>query len=150
MSDMARGGDDRLSGGTGNDQLYGDAREVSGRVTCGRDVLVGGTGDDQLWGDADPGDSDFTNVTRGADRFVFAVGSDRDLIVDFEDDKDAIDLRGFRGIEGLGAVGAQARQVGADTVIDLGGAAGRTAGADVLTLADFDRARLDAADFLFA
>jgi hypothetical protein len=68
----------------------------------------------------------------------------------FEDDKDRIDLTGFRGIDDLAEVRARATQVGADTVIDLGAAAGGAAGEDVLTLAGFDLARLDAADFLFA
>jgi hypothetical protein len=35
-------------------------------------------------------------------------------------------------------------------VIDLGAAAGGAAGEDVLTLAGFDRAQLNGADFLFA
>jgi len=72
------------------------------------------------------------------------------VIGDFENGKDAIDLPGFAGIDGIDEVRAQARQVGADTVIDLGAAAGGAAGADVLTLVGFDLARLDAADFLFA
>jgi hypothetical protein len=60
-----------------------------------------------------------------------------------------IDLRRFIGIDNVAEVRAQARQVGADTVIDLGAAAGGAAGEDVLTLAGFDRAQLNAADFLF-
>jgi Ca2+-binding RTX toxin-like protein len=148
MSDRARGGNDRLAGGAGSDQLYGDAETVAGGAVCGADRLSGGAGDDRLWGDADPTSGDLRQVTRGADRFVFAQGSDRDLIGDFEDDQDVIDLRGYAGIDGFAEVRAQATQVGADTMIDLGAAAGGAAGADVLTLANFALARLDAADFL--
>jgi Ca2+-binding RTX toxin-like protein len=151
MIDSARGGDDRLDGGTGDDTLAGDAGfGMSGSACGGADRLVGGTGDDRLYGDADPAFSDFTQVTRGADRFVFANGSDRDTIFDFEDDKDRIDLRGFRGIDGFAEVRARATQSGADTVIDLGAAAGGRAGEDVLTLGSFDLADLSAADFLLA
>jgi hypothetical protein len=41
-------------------------------------------------------------------------------------------------------------QSGADTVIDLGAAAGGAAGKDVLTLTGIQVAALDAGDFLFA
>jgi len=81
---------------------------------------------------------------------VFTRGSDRDLIGDFEDDKDVIDLTGFGGIDGFAEVRVRSTQSGADTVIDLGAAAGGRAGEDVLTLASFDLAELSAADFLLA
>jgi Ca2+-binding RTX toxin-like protein len=123
---------------------------VVGLTVCGDDVLIGGTGNDQLYGDADPSISDLTNVTRGADRFVFANGSDLDTIFDFELDRDLIDLTGFAGIDDFGEVAAQASQVGADTVIDLGAAAGGAGGQDVLTLIAVAAADLDQADFLFA
>jgi hypothetical protein len=44
---------------------------------------------------------------------------------------------------------AHSTRSGADTVIDLGAAAGRTAGEDVLTLTGMALATLDACDFLF-
>ncbi len=89
------------------------------------------------------------NVTRGADRFVFEQGSGHDTILDFETDKDVIDLSQFKGIGGLGQVDAHASQVGADVVIDLGAAAGGSAGADVLTLAGIGLGDLGASDFVF-
>ena len=45
-----------------------------------------------------------------------------------ENGADLIDLTGFAGIDDFGEVDAQQRAVGADTVIDLGAAAGREAG----------------------
>ena len=68
---------------------------------------------------------------------------------DLDNNKDVIDLRRFQGIDNFSEVLAQAQQVGADTVIDLGAAVGRAAGNDVLTLVNFDLAQLDPADFRF-
>jgi Ca2+-binding RTX toxin-like protein len=150
VTDDARAGNDRLEGGAGNDGLRGDGFAVSGNAHCGDDVLIGGDGDDSLLGDLDPASSDLANVTRGADRFVFAEGSDHDTIGDMENDKDVIDLTGYAGIAGFAQVGAQSSQVSADVVIDLGAAAGGAAGVDVLTLASFALADLNAADFAFA
>ena len=112
-------------------------------------VLSGGAGNDRLWGDGEAA-SDAAEVVGGADRFVFGSGSDRDTVLDFEDNKDAIDVRGFRGIDRFAEVRAWATQADADTVIDLGAASGAAAHADVLTLAGFDLTRLNAADFAFA
>ena len=122
-------------------------------IRCGNDVLIGGTGDDSLYGDADPLSSDFTNVTGGADRFVFADGTGLDTIFDFQNAVDLIDLTGFAGITGFAQIDANAVPGGVDdtdTVIDLGAAAGATGGQDVLTLLAFNAADLDATDFLFA
>ncbi len=125
------------------------AASRSGNAQCGNDVLIGGTGDDLLYGDCDPAQSDLTNVTRGADRFIFENGSAHDTILDFETDEDVIDLSHFKGIGGLGQVDAHASQVGADVVIDLGAAAGGSSGADVLTLAGIGLSDLGASDFVF-
>jgi hypothetical protein len=102
-------------------------------------------------GDAFLAFSDLTNVTRCHDRFVFENGSGLDTIFDFEDGRDLIDLTGFAGIAGFGDLSPDhVAQLGADTAVDLGAAAGGAAGVDVLTLAGFALADLDAADFLFA
>ncbi|MDA9207879.1 hypothetical protein N9O61_03240, partial [Octadecabacter sp.] len=68
------GGDDTLDGRAGNDQLYGGT---------GTDMLNGGAGADTLYGGAD------------ADTFHFNHGEDHDIIKDFEDDVDTIQLDGF-------------------------------------------------------
>ena len=65
------GGDDTLYGNKGDDRLYGGA---------GNDVLNGNNGNDRLWGQA------------GADTFRYNPGGDSDVIRDFEDDVDALDL----------------------------------------------------------
>jgi Ca2+-binding RTX toxin-like protein len=150
LGDQARGGRDYLVGGAGNDLLYGDARKMSDDAHGGDDVLVGGTGDDRLFGDANPFvlDTDLTQVTRGADRFVFDAGSGQDVIGDFEHGRDTIDLRGYQGVDGFADLRDHARQSGPDTVIDLGAAAGGAPGEDVLTLAEVRLASLGAGDFL--
>ena len=112
-------------------------------------MLVGGTGSDRLYGDGDPTTGDLSIAVRGADRFVFANGSGLDTIFDFENGRDLIDLTGFAGITGFGNISpANVSQSGADTVIDLGAAAGGAASTNVLTLADFAIGNLDAGDFL--
>lgn len=82
-----RAGNDALAGGDGRDNLYGG---------LGRDVLVGGAGGDVMTGDSQ------------ADRFVFlsvadsAVGSSRDVIADFQQGADRIDLSAIDTVAGGG------------------------------------------------
>ncbi len=64
-------GDDSLSGGDGDDVLKGSK---------GGDTLEGGAGDDMLYGG------------KGTDVFVFAGASGFDVIKDFKDGKDKLDL----------------------------------------------------------
>lgn len=82
------GGDDTILGGAGNDTLYGGAGQDSLQGEAGDDVLVGGAGRDKLKGG------------EGADIFRFTALSDsptgaanRDIIQDFEQGLDRIDLR---------------------------------------------------------
>ncbi|WP_374347175.1 calcium-binding protein [Phenylobacterium sp.] len=130
-NDTAYGGagDDWAVGGKDNDLLYGDAGAdiVYGNLgndTCyggeGDDVVRGGQGDDTVSGDAG-GDwlsGDRGNDTlaggAGADIFNFFAGAGGDRVTDFnaaEGDKVRIE----------GGASYALRQVGADTVIDLGG-----------------------------
>ena len=91
--DILRGDDgrDSLTGGAGADQLFGGDdldRMVGG---SGDDVLVGGAGRDILRGDS-------IGVTGGSDLFDFnaisdsAAGRQRDIIQDFVQGEDLIDL----------------------------------------------------------
>ncbi|NBE06275.1 calcium-binding protein [Paragemmobacter ruber] len=130
------GGNDDLDGGAGNDLLDGGdgADDMDGQA--GNDSLLGGTGNDILNGGA--GD-DLLTGGEGADLFEFYRGSGRDVITDFTDGQDRIEIDGL-GRAGIEALIAGARQVGGDVVLDLG------AGAQV-TLRDFGLADLDLADF---
>lgn len=81
-----RGGNDTLLGGSGSDRLFGSA---------GTDRLDGGSGDDDLTGGSG---RDTLIGGSGYDAFIFTRASDsvngssRDLISDFEEDIDWIDL----------------------------------------------------------
>ncbi len=94
-------GKDTLKGGAGIDQLFGgEAKDVlkggagddylSGQ--SGDDVLRGGSGDDILDGGSD---DDIMIGGQGADMFFFAENDGSDVIEDFEDGTDLLDLRGF-------------------------------------------------------
>ena len=115
---MGRGGDDRLVGGRGDDSLYGGA---------GDDTIIGGKGDDTLTGNA------------GADSFVFKPGQGNDLINDFSNGEDLIDLSAYTGITGIGNL----------TITQEGNHARIDAGQDTIRLLNFDVADLDASDFVF-
>jgi Ca2+-binding RTX toxin-like protein len=67
------GGADKLYGEWGSDTLFGGA---------GADFLDGGTGDDRLYGGAN------------SDRFIFMGSFGNDIVFDFEDGSDKLDLSG--------------------------------------------------------
>jgi VCBS repeat-containing protein len=73
-------GNDRLDGGSGNDVLRGDS---------GNDRIVGGLGRDKLWGGSSADVFDFNSAQESR------VGSQRDVIYDFQSGRDLIDLRGI-------------------------------------------------------
>lgn len=98
-------GDDFLSGGYGNDRLFGgeDNDTLNGNV--GDDLLFGGDGDDILQGGL--GADRYAGGT-GEDSFVFekltdSTQSNRDVITDFEQGTDVINLAGLsdQGIDGM-------------------------------------------------
>ncbi|NEO88706.1 MAG: calcium-binding protein, partial [Spirulina sp. SIO3F2] len=81
-------GRDYIHGGDGSDAINGGAdadKLVGGR---GTDVIQGGAGDDHIWGGNWSGDN-------ASDTFVFAAGSGKDIIHDFETDQDQIDLTSY-------------------------------------------------------
>lgn len=117
---MAGGtGNDELDGGSGNDLLKGEA---------GNDTLEGGLGNDTLIGGS------------GADIFEFERGDGRDIISDFQNGTDRIDLDDFSRAQ-LNSVISSAQQQGADVVLTLSSTTS-------ITLENFSRAQLDASDFL--
>jgi uncharacterized surface protein with fasciclin (FAS1) repeats len=110
-------GNDGLAGGAGNDKLLGGD---------GRDMLGGGTGDDLLVGGA------------GADRFVFERGGGHDLIADFRNGSDVIDLSDF-GFASFGRLERSAVAVPGGIALHLGDG-------DVLTIAGLSLGQFSPAD----
>ncbi|WP_172961068.1 calcium-binding protein [Oceaniglobus roseus] len=92
------GGDDFLRGGAGIDTLDGDGGNDTLAGGDNSDLLRGGNGDDELQGQngldtLDGGNGNDTLIGgANADTFQFDVGSDRDLIRDFEDNRDVLAL----------------------------------------------------------
>ena len=75
-NDTLKGEDgiDRLEGGADNDKLWGGPK---------KDTLIPGTGNDRMWGEG------------GDDIFVIGKHEDLNLIYDFQDGKDRINLSDF-------------------------------------------------------
>lgn len=131
-NDMLDGdlGNDSIDGGDGNDTLHGGA---------GNDSLSGGAGVDMMFGDAG---ADTLRGGAGADRFIFSNGSamfggsSADVISDFADGSDKIDL-GFRpaavlvgGREGSFASALSTAQGLVDARVGDGEVAAVTVGSD--------------------
>jgi Ca2+-binding RTX toxin-like protein len=100
-------GNDTLAGGNGNDWLGGGDGNDSLSGGQGFDSLIGGRGNDLLKGGT------------GADLFVFRADFDRDVVLDFQNDVDTIQLRDF-GISSFAQARTHATQQGADVVFNLG------------------------------
>jgi Ca2+-binding RTX toxin-like protein len=116
---LGRDGNDHIDGGSGSDRLYGGA---------GRDRLDGDSGNDRLWGGS------------GYDIFEFERGDGRDVIQDFADGFDRIDLDDFDFRSASQAL-SYADQVGDHVRFDFG--AGGT-----LLLVDVAIGQLGGADFI--
>lgn len=96
-------GDDTLSGGSGDDVLYGGGGDDSLKGGGGEDILYGGTGDDTLKGQG------------GEDTFVFGLNGGSDTITDY---KKGETLR-FEGEE-FNAETVSVNQDGRDAIITFG------------------------------
>lgn len=105
---QGNGLDNRLWGLEGNDELFGHGGNDELFGGNGRDVLHGGEGNDTLEGGAN------------RDRFRFEPGNGKDLIVDFTDDVDYLDLRAF-GFQTAGDAIAQASDTDDYVIFYLGG-----------------------------
>ena len=124
---------ENIEGGQWTDTILGDANA---------NVLDGGEGDDVING---RGGDDLLTGGSGNDRFVFGNGPGNDAITDFTagaGTDDQIDLAGNSFLNSFSDILANSSQVGADTVIDVGG------GED-LTLLGVIRLALHQDDFVF-
>ena len=129
-------GNDTLNGGDGADQiiaqfgantLNGDAGadfleggELGDVLDGGADTdfILGGLGNDTLDGGAGFGDQLIGGA--GADTFVFTMGDDGGVVVDFSNDEDMLDLSSF-GFVDVDAALATGVQVSVNTFFDFNG-----------------------------
>ena len=138
-------GNDRVRGDNGDDTVHGDAGDDRVRGGRGNDIVLGGDGNDRV--DGQDGD-DYLNGGAGLDIYSGGLGSDvfvfeadglRDVIKDFEDGADLIDISAF-GVGDFAALSIA--QVSFDRVlIDLGGG-------DIIAVSDVALAQLTAEDFI--
>lgn len=124
------GGDDVLAGGEGDDRLYGGK---------GNDTLEGGPGDDQFIGGPD---DDRLDGGDGDDAFLFTPGGGDDVILDFGNGMDQVDLTAFADIRSVADLTIQ--QQSGSVVIDLSAQGGGT-----VTLRDFNTTDITDEHFVF-
>lgn len=96
-TDAPTGGNDTLVGGAGPgayNLMLGDAVLAYGAVQMGDDVLFSGLNgaQDEMYGDVDPYDIGGTDWLPGYDTFVFEDTNGADIIGDFQDGYDLIQL----------------------------------------------------------
>jgi Ca2+-binding RTX toxin-like protein len=108
--------------------LYGNAGDNKLEGGASIDRLDGGRGDDILTG----GDS--------SDVFQFKAGSGTDVVTDFADGADVLNLGYYKGIDAFNDLGI--KQDGKDVVITL-------LHGDTITLLDFDKGDLASNNFAF-
>jgi Ca2+-binding RTX toxin-like protein len=99
-------GSDVIFAGIGNDVVNGGADNDILRGGSGSDTINGGSGDDLLFGNS------------GSDVFVFELGAGNDIIRDFNEAFDTINLDAFN-IANFAALEAISEQVGNSVVITL-------------------------------
>lgn len=119
------------TGADGSETLVGNARKNALDGRAGADWLEGGRGNDKLTGG------------EGADTFVMSRDTGRDVILDYLDGTDRIDLRDIGAISDFDDLVANHLQF-------REGYAAIVAGADELVVIDAKRNMLDASDFIFA
>ncbi|MCT7955508.1 SBBP repeat-containing protein [Laspinema palackyanum] len=118
---LFEGGNDRLYGNAGDDILFGDAGNDILYGGKGNDFLLGEEGDDFLSGDL--GDDTLAGGN-GRDIFVLQSNSGSDIILDFIDGEDVLELPAnlsFMDLQIASNNGSTLIQVGDDTLATLSG-----------------------------
>lgn len=141
-------GSDKVYGEDGNDLVYGSDGDDTVYGGEGADTMFGGAGSDSLYGgdglyaDVIHGDegNDTLKGGGGADVFVFGSGSGQDILLDFEDGLDHIDLTALG--TSWGAIAGDISASGSNALLDFGLGS-------VLTFEGLNSGLLDAGDFYF-
>jgi len=114
-----------MTGNSGDNKLFG---------LTGSDYLDGKSGDDRLSGGATLGESDV---------FLFSTGGDHDIIIDFEDNVDSVNLGGLDAVKTFNdLINNHTRDNAAGNLVIF-------AGDDRLTIEGMTRAQLDSGDVFF-
>lgn len=124
----------RLISGGGSDRIFGNGAHDVLEAGAGNDTLSGGDGKDRLAGGTG---NDRLNGGAGKDIFDFRAGDGRDIVQDFQNGIDRLDLRGLAsGVDDITVA-----QSGANAVLRTG---------DVqITLLGVTGTLIDASDFIF-
>ena len=141
-------GNDRIEGSLGNDLLDGREGDDTLVGQGGADRLIGGPGDDILEGGAGndllrggPG-SDSLEGGEGDDTFHFAPRSGDDIVLDFGNGEDRMDLSAFTDIQSLADLDTEQQE--GHLVIDLS-----AHGGGAITLQGFDMPDVLETQFVF-
>jgi len=126
---------------TGENSLTGKGNDSANRITgnAGQNTLYGYGGVDVLNGGRG---NDLLNGGTHADTFVFTTRSGRDVIADFQNGIDVIDLTRYRELDDFAQISKAMVQNGADVEIHLGKY-------DVLTVNNVTIANLTGEDFAY-
>jgi serralysin len=138
---LGNAADNRLNGGPGNDDLWGDAVNLSANIlgNAADNRLKGGPGNHDLWGDAV---NLSANARGGRDTFVFEGSFGNDVVHDFHKGEDHLEFKGVAGVTGFDNLVSRISVSGADTLI-------RVDDMNTVTLIGFAKLKLDHADVLF-
>lgn len=117
-----------LTGNAGNNRIIG---------LFGSDAITGGRGNDVL-----TGDDTVISMSDTGDIFIFKNHSGHDVITDFHNGEDAINLANYKGIEDFSDLKGHIVQSGNDVMLTL-------LDGDHITLRDTHKADIDASDFIF-
>lgn len=124
-----------LAGGSFGEYLFGNAGNNRIKGNEGGDKIDGGRGNDILTG------SDGL-AADASDIFIFRKGSGKDVVTDFQDGTDVMNLAAYKGLDAFSDLKGHIKQVGDDVVVSL-------LDGDQITLRDTQRADIGAGDFFF-
>ena len=121
-------GNDNIRGGVANDMLFGDDGNDTILGDQGDDMIDGGAGNDRLFGG------------NNSDMFIFATDYDFDRILDFQTNRDDVDLTDF-GLADYKTLEGIMMESAGNVVIDFGGG-------DILQINNITIAQLDSDNFI--
>ena len=113
---LGNAGANLIRGGYGADAIYGRYGHDLLQGNAGNDILAGGFGNDTLDGGVG---NDRIRGGAGTDTFVFRSGSDHDVILDFQDDIDTIQLLDIE-VANFAQPRSYASESGSAVVLDFG------------------------------